>query len=116
METFKQDLWFALRMMRKNFGFTMAAVLCLMLGIGANVVVFGVLNSLILRPLDVPRPESLYSIERASDKIGSESYPNYIDLRDRNHSFDGLAAFTVDQAGLDTGDSATAAWVNSMRS
>jgi len=52
------------------------------LGIGANAVVFGVLNALILRPLNVPQPESLYQLERASDKVGTESYPNYLDLRD----------------------------------
>jgi hypothetical protein len=76
----------------KNPGFMVVAVLTLALGIGANAVVFAALNALILRPLNVPQAQSLRALERASDKWGYESYPNYLDLRDRNRSFDGLAA------------------------
>ena len=61
----------------------------------ANAVVFGVLHALIPRPLNVPQAESLYELERASDKLGFESYPNYLDLRDRNRTFEGLAAFSI---------------------
>src|SRR5205823_10178356 len=89
--------------LRKSPGFTFAAVLTLAMAIGANAVVFGAFNALILRPLNVPQAQSLYGIERASDRLGNESYLNYLDLRDRNRSFDGLAAFNVAQAGLDTG-------------
>ena len=90
-------------MLGKAPGFTVTAVLTLALAIGANAVVFAVLNALILRPLNVPRAESLYVLERASDKWGYEArYPNYLDLRDRNTSFEGLAANNMAQAGLDT--------------
>jgi hypothetical protein len=51
-------------------------------------VVFGVLNALILRPLNVPQAESLWGIERGSDKAVNQSYPDYRDLRDRNRSFE----------------------------
>lgn len=109
-EILVQDVRFALRVLRKSPGFTLAAVLTLALAIGANAVVFSVMNGLILRPLNVPQAQSLYGIERASDKDSSQSYPNYVDLRDRNRSFDGLAAFDVAPAGLDTGQNPSLVW------
>jgi predicted permease len=98
-------------MLKKNPGFTAVAVLTLAVAIGANAVVFSVMNGLILRPLNVPQAQSLYIIARASDKDSGQSYPNYLDLRDRNRSFDGLAAYNIDQAGLDTGKNPSRAWV-----
>src|SRR5260370_31797711 len=103
METSLQDLRFALRVLRKSPGFTMAAILTLTLAIGANALVFGVLDALVLRSLNVPQPESLYGTEYGDDS-GFQSYPNYLDLRDRNHSFEGLAAFNFVFVGLDTGN------------
>src|ERR1700680_2892170 len=112
MTSWFQDLRYALRQLRKSPGFTLAAVLTLALAIGANAVVFSVLNGLILRPLNVPQAESLYGIERASDKDTdmTQSYPDYLDLRDRNRSFDNLAAFSVPQVALDTGESPSLVW------
>ena len=103
VESLLQDLRFAVRMLRKSRGFTIVAVATLAMAIGANAVVFGVLNALVLRPLNVPQAESLYGTEYGVD-TGFQSYPNYVDLRDRNRSFDGLAAFTFAFVGLDTGD------------
>ena len=102
IETLVQDARFSLRVLRKSPVFTIAAVLTLALAIGANAVVFGVLNALILRPLNVPQPESLYGIQHGSEHSMFESYPDYLDLRDRNHSFDGLAAWNADEAGVET--------------
>ena len=68
MTTLLQDLRFALRQLRKSSGFSIAAILTLAMAIGANAVVFSVMNGLILRPLNVPQAQSLYAIERASDK------------------------------------------------
>ena len=110
IENLLRDLRFAVRMLRKSPGFTAVAVVTLAVAIGTNAVVFGVLNALILRPLNVPQAESLYGIER-SDHFPSQSYPDYLDLRDRNRTFDGLAAYTIGQAGLDTGDNASSASV-----
>src|SRR5215472_12785480 len=101
--TFIHDVRYSLRLLRKSPGFTIAAVLTLALAIGANALVFGVMDALILRPLNVPQAESLYGTEYGVD-TGFQSYPNYVDLRDRNRSFDGLAAFSFAFAGLDTGE------------
>jgi predicted permease len=109
IETLVQDVRFSLRMLRKSPGFTFAAVLTLALAIGANAVVFGIMDGLVLRPLNVPQPESLYGTHYG-DNAAWQSYPNYLDLRDRNHSFEDLAAFNmVLSVGLDTGNDATAA-------
>jgi predicted permease len=111
IENLVRDIRFALRMLRKSPGFTVVAVATLALGIGANSVVFGILNALILRPLNVPQAESLYGIERGNDKAVNHSYPDYLDLRDRNHSFEDLAAYNVTSVGLDTGHNPSAAWI-----
>jgi predicted permease len=110
IEILIQDLRFSMRVLRKSPGFTIIAVLTLALAIGANAVVFGVLNGFILRPLSVPQPESLYGIEHGDEHNMWESYPDYLDLRDRNRSFDGLAGFSIDQAGLETGQDPSRAW------
>jgi predicted permease len=110
MTTLLQDLRVTLRQLRKSPGFTIAAVLTLAMAIGANAVVFSVMNGLILRPLDVPQAQSLYGIERASDKDTSQSHPDYLDLRDRNHSFDGLAAYSMSEVALDTGEGPSRVW------
>jgi predicted permease len=107
-ETLGQDVRFSLRQLRRAPGFTTAAVLTLMLAIGANAVVFGIMDGLILRPLNVPQAESLYGTQYG-DESGFQSYPNYVDLRDRNRSFDGLAAFNMVFVGLDTGNNPTLA-------
>src|SRR5438874_2046655 len=109
IEILAKDLRFAVRMLRKSPGCTGVAVVTLAMAIGANSVVFGVLNALILRPLNVPRAESLYGIERG--QWGWQSYPDYVDLRDRNRSFEDLAAFNPTAVGLDTGDNLSQAWI-----
>jgi predicted permease len=105
-----QDLRYALRQLRKSPGFSVAAVLTLAMAIGANAVVFSVLNGLILRPLNVPDAKSLYLIQHASDNSTSQSYPDYLDLRDRNHSFDGLTAYGITQVSLNTGEGPSLIW------
>jgi predicted permease len=114
MQTLWQDLRYGVRMLKKNPGFTAVAVLTLALGIGANAVVFSVLNALILHPLHVPHARSLYGIQHGNEASSYQSYPDYLDLRDRNRSFDGLAAYNIDQAGLDTGENPTRVWVEEV--
>src|ERR1035437_8729662 len=109
LESIAADVRFALRQLRKSPGFTIAAVLTLALAIGANAVVFGIMDGLVLRPLNVPQAESLYGTHYG-DNPAWQSYPNYLDLRDRNSSFEELAAFSmVLGVGLDTGKNPTVA-------
>jgi hypothetical protein len=105
-----RDLRYVLRQLRKSPGFTITALLTLAMAIGANAVVFSVMNGLILRPLQVPQSRSLYSIERAGDDDTSKSYPDYLDLRQRNHSFEDLAGYSIPQVGIDTGQGPVATW------
>jgi predicted permease len=111
IETFLFDIRFSLRMLRKSHGFTIAAVLTLALAIGANAVVFSMLNGLLLRPLNLPHAQSLYAIQRGNEKYILQSYPDYLDLRDRNRTFDGLAAYNITQVGLDTGKNPSTVWL-----
>jgi macrolide transport system ATP-binding/permease protein len=110
MDGLVQDLRYALRKLRKSPGFTIAAVLTLALGIGANAVVFSVLNTLVLRPVNVPGGQNLYQLEWP-EGIPAVSYPDYLDLRDRNHSFDGLIAYEMSTAGLDSDGKPRAVWL-----
>jgi len=111
LATFAQDLRYTLRVLRKSPGFAVVAVLTLALAIGANAVVFAVLNGLFLRPLNVPQGQSLYAIQRGTDTYITQSYPDYLDLRDRNRSFDALAAYSIASAGLDTGKDPSQVWL-----
>ena len=102
----RADFRFAIRQLRKSPGFAVTAVITLALALGANAVVFSVLNALVLRPLEVPRPENLFMVERTfgARKVPSQTYPDYIDLRDRNHSFEALVSYDIiGGIGLDTG-------------
>jgi predicted permease len=111
LETLLQDLCFGLRMLRKSPGLTAIAVITLALGISANAVVFSVLNGLILRPLNVPESQRLFTIQRGKDPSPIQSYPDYLDLRDRNRSLDGVIAYAFSRAGLNTGGKASTAWL-----
>jgi predicted permease len=103
LDVLLQDIRLAVRMLRKSPGFSALAVLTLALAIGANAVVFGVMDGLVLRPLNVPHSESLWGTVYGENP-GFQSYPNYVDLRDRNKSFEDLAAFNFAFVGLDTGN------------
>ena len=91
------DLRLALRQLRKAPGFALTAVLTLALAIGANAIVFSVLNALVLRPLNVPHAENLFMVERTygTETTPSQSYPDYRDLRDMNRSFDSLVTYDI---------------------
>jgi predicted permease len=110
-ERLRQDVRYGSRVLAKSPGFTVVAVVTLALAIGANAVVFSILNGLVLRPLNVPQAKSLAIIERGSDGSPIQSYPDYLDLRERNRSFDDLMAYQITRAGLNTGRDASPAWL-----
>lgn len=113
-ESVLADVKFAIRKLRHSPGFAQTAIITLALGIGANVVVFSVLNGLILRPLAVPQPEGLFQVSRSNNDWGS--YPDYRDFRDRDPSFSGLLAFKYIRSGLTIGNSALRSWGNGVSS
>ncbi len=107
MDRLRQDLILAFRRLAKTPGFTAAAILTLALGIGANTAIFSAVNSLLLRPLAVSHPEQLAFLNTRAYKqeFPVTSYPNYIDYRDRNTVFTGLAAYRFSPLSLSKGDS-----------
>ena len=102
LETFWRDLRYGARALRKNPGFTMAAVLAIALGIGVNTGIFSVLNGVALRLLPIPKAEQIVSVDqifhgKLSRNVHGEpglfSYSEYKNYRDHNHVFTGLLAY-----------------------
>src|SRR5216117_794757 len=105
LECVWQDLRHGLRLFAKSPGFTAIAVISIAFGTGANVAIFSAADALLLRPLPVPRPTELVTvgIRVKLAKLATRyvaSYPDYVDIRDRTHSFDGLLAYATRTAGF----------------
>src|SRR6266436_4302668 len=107
MQTLWQDFQFAVRMMRKNLGFTTAAVLCLMLGIGATTGIFTVVNAVLLQPLPYAHPEQLIRIYTEFPTFPNgglhrfwTSGPEFLDLRRDTHSWTSLDMWITGGANL----------------
>jgi putative ABC transport system permease protein len=98
IEHFAQDLRYAVRMLRRNPGFTAVAVLTLGLGIGANTAIFSTVNAVLLRPLPYPHAERLVQIWETHPVLHriQASYPDYMDWRGQNNSFEKMAAYTFE--------------------
>ena len=104
LEQFAQDVRYALRGLRKNPGFAATAVVSLALGIGANTAIFTVVNAVLLRPLPFPDPERLVQLweTKPSNRIFGNVLNgfNFLDWRDRTHSFVAMAAIDGGMANL----------------
>jgi predicted permease len=106
LERLWQDVRYGCRMLAGSPGFTSVAVLSLAIGIGANCAIFSFADALLLRPLPVARPGEVLTVgsTAALEALGASaivsSYRDYLDVRDRNKSFEGLAAFTYLTAGF----------------
>ena len=95
VETLAQDLRFAFRQLRKSPGFTAVVVITLALGIGVNTALFSIVNTVLLHPIDAPRPNDLLAIDASKPNFetGSISYPNFRDWQRDNRSLSGIAVF-----------------------
>ncbi|HET9179611.1 MAG TPA: ABC transporter permease [Terriglobia bacterium] len=105
-----QDIRYGLRQLRRNPGFTIVAVLTLALGIGANTAIFSVVYAALIRPLPYSEPGRLVSITEQWPHLGVSGLsfipsPEYVDFRDRNRAFEGLAGYgggvTLNLTGID---------------
>ena len=105
-----RDLRYAARQLRRSPTFAAMALITLILGIGANVVVFSVLNALLLRPLDVPQPTGLYNVVHKQPSYDNHSYPDYLDFQKKNSTFSDMAAYRIESAGLRTKEAAYKCW------
>ncbi|HTG16579.1 MAG TPA: ABC transporter permease, partial [Blastocatellia bacterium] len=97
METLFQDIRYGVRMLLKQPGFTVIAVIALALGIGANTAIFSVVNAVLLKPLPFVDPARLMIVYETNQQRGttrsSVSYPNFADWRDQNHVFERMSSY-----------------------
>src|SRR5229473_8587624 len=105
MRILLQDLRYAARMLSKNPGFTLIAVLTLALGIGANTALFSVVNGVLLNPLPYPHPEQLVELRESKPNFatGSISYPNFLDWQKDNRTFASMAILRGNRSFILTG-------------
>ncbi|HSW50699.1 MAG TPA: ABC transporter permease [Bryobacteraceae bacterium] len=107
---FLKDLRLAARVLGRNPGFTAAAVFVLALGLGANTAIFNLFHAVLIRPLPgIVQPGRLVLIGRTPGGQGFDtiSYPDYLDYRERNQVFEGVAAYREHVLGLNaTGETA----------
>ncbi|MGI8481479.1 MAG: ABC transporter permease [Chthoniobacterales bacterium] len=99
-----QDLAFTCRLLRKSPGFTFAAVITLGVGIGINVAIYSIIHAVLLAGLPYPEPDRLVAIsETTGGSIWPASFPNYLDWRAAQHSFDEIAVSRRDDFNLTGG-------------
>jgi predicted permease len=106
------DLRIAARRLRHSPGFVLVAVLSLTMAIAASLVVFGVMNAAILRPLNVAGADRLQMLEQKPHGYISQSYPDYQDLRARNTTFSDMATYRIGEAAVSIqGSAAKKSWM-----
>jgi len=105
-----REMRYAARQLHRSPTFTITALVTLILGIGANVIVFSALNALLLRPLDVPQHTGLYNVVHETHGYDNQSYPDYLDFHSKNTTFSDLAAYRIQSAGLTAGNAAYKCW------
>src|SRR3954468_8879289 len=100
MQDSLHSLTHALRVLRKNPGFTLSALAVLTLGIGANTAIFSVVNAVLLRPLPFPDSHSISTVFHVPPATGfpgmttcSVSPANYLDWRKQNDVFESMSVF-----------------------
>src|SRR5580692_2119950 len=101
------DTKFAMRQLRKNFGFALTGILTLALGIGATAAIFSLVNAVLLQPLPFPDQDRLVWLHQQDHSLPgvmpeSLSYPDYFDWRARNHTFSGMASYVSSAVTLES--------------
>ncbi|MGH8638839.1 MAG: ABC transporter permease, partial [Burkholderiales bacterium] len=108
MTTFRHDLLYALRSLRKSPGYATVTILTLALGIGANTAIFSVINGVLLKPLPYPQPDRLIFISSQFPGLGFERFwvsaPEFLEFRERNRSFQEVGAYRAGAVSLGTED------------
>ena len=106
IESLATDVRYALRGLAQKPGFTIAVILTLALGIGANTAIFSVVNAVVLRPLPFAEPEHLVWLWDTQPQLPTApaSLPDFLDWKEQNRSFEYLAAFLSGNTFLNTGD------------
>lgn len=113
MENLIKDIRYGVRMLVKNPGVTLVAVITLALGIGANTAIFSGVSAFLMRPLSVPNPSNLIRpLEIAEDRGVTDemSYPDFVDYRDQSTSFTGLTAEDMLQVAIDAENQNDVIW------
>jgi hypothetical protein len=107
LETLAQDLRYALRMLRKNPGLALLAVLVMGIGIGANTAVFSVVNAVLLRPLAYRTADRIVTLSTSGRKDASRtsyvSAPGFHDWHDQSRSFDAMAYYKAGETAVVVG-------------
>lgn len=110
MEKLWQDIRYGLRKLRKSPAFTLAAILSLAIGIGANTTIFSIINILFLKGLAVKEPERLVAVYGTDEKNNGDrfdfmpiSYPNYEDYQKQNNVMDRLVYVNPNSHQLNLG-------------
>lgn len=109
MDSLCQDLTYALRTLAKRPSFTVIALLTLALGIGANVAIFSVVNTVLVKPLPFPDPGRIVvlgSFWKKTASIGWVSQPDFQDWHDQSTSFEATAYYAEDEVSVSTGSTA----------
>ncbi|HEU4874952.1 MAG TPA: ABC transporter permease [Pyrinomonadaceae bacterium] len=113
MENFFKDIRYGVRILSKNPGVSLVAVITLALGIGANTAIFSGVSAFLMRPLNVPRSSELVRpLEVAEDRGATDefSYPDFIDYRNQSTSYTGLSAEDMLQAAIDAENQNDVIW------
>src|SRR5262249_46264795 len=97
-----QDVTHGARMLRKNPGFAFVAIVSIAIGVGANAAMFSVADTLVMRPLSVPRAGDIVTVAAVVPRAGftppqsaALSYPDYVDVREQSQSFTNLFAYRL---------------------
>jgi predicted permease len=106
MDTIRHDLKFAVRSLIRQPAFALITILTLALGIGANTAIFSVVNGVLLRPLEYPKPDQLVFVTSQFPTLGFDQFwvsmPEFVEYRDNTQSFSSVGAYSVSAVNLGT--------------